>query len=113
MGMDKFYRTVRQTFGVDKEQMKQEMKQEVVEELRRELSQEISYVEAQMKEYEQLVAEINHLLSTMRKDRIKARSQGKKIEMDDFEDDLEPLKAKLQELEDSMEDRLDRQTALG
>jgi molybdopterin converting factor small subunit len=111
MGMEKFYRTVRKQFGVEKEQLKQEVKDEAVEELREELQQEISYIEAQLKEYEQLVAEVNHLLSTMRKDRIKKRSEGKQIKMDEFEDDLEPLKSKLKELEKSMEERLDSQTA--
>lgn len=113
MGMDKFYRTVRKKFGVEKEQLKQEVKEEAVEELREELSEEISYIEAQMKEYEQLVAEVNHLLSTMRKDRIKKRSSGKQIRMDEFQDDLQPLKSKLKELEKSMEDRLERQKAIG
>ena len=113
MGMEKFYRTVRQTFGVEKEQLKEEIKHEVVEELRYELAEEISYVEAQMKEYEQLIAEINHLLATMRKDRIKKRSTGKQIRMDEFEDDLQPLRSKLQKLEDSMEERLEQQKALG
>lgn len=111
MGMEKFYETVRKTFGVEKEQLKEEVKQEAVEELRDELAEEISYIEAQMKEYEQLVAEVNHLLSTMRKDRIKQRSQGKQIKMDEFEEDLEPLKSKLQELEKSMEERMEKQRA--
>lgn len=111
MGMEKFYSTVRETFGVDKETMKTELKREVVEELRAELEEEVSYIEAQMKEYEQLVAELNHLLSTMRKDRIQKRSRGEQIKMDDLEDDLEPLKSKLQELEESMQKRLDEQTA--
>jgi hypothetical protein len=31
--------------------------------------------------------------------------------MDEFEDDLEPLKAKLQQLEESMQKRLDEQKA--
>ncbi len=109
MGMEKFYRTVRRTFGIDKEQMKSEVKVEVVEELRDELEEEVSYIEAQMKEYEQLVAEVNHLLATMRKDRVKKRSRGAEIKMEDFEDDLEPLKTKLQQLEDSMQKRLDEQ----
>ncbi len=113
MGMEKFYRTVRKTFGVEKEQLKQEVKEEAVEELRDELAEEISYIEAQMKEYEQLVAEINHLLSTMRKDRIKKRSSGGQIRMDEFQDDLQPLKSKLKKLEKSMEDRLEQQKALG
>lgn len=113
MGMEKFYETVRQQFGLDKQQMKDELKEEAVEELREELQEEISYIEAQMKEYEQLVAEVNHLLSTMRKDRIKAGgSSSKDIKMDELEDDLEPLKNKLRKLEDSMEDRLERQQTL-
>ncbi len=111
MGMEKFYRTVRHTFGIEKEQMKSEVKQEVVQELREELEEEVSYIEAQMREYEQLVAEVNHLLATMRKDRIRQRSETGQIRMDDFEDDLAPLKAKLQELEESMEERLNRQEA--
>lgn len=113
MGMEKFYRTVRQKFGVEKEQLKEEVKNEAVEELREELAQEISYIEAQMKEYEQLVAEVNHLLATMRRDRIKKRSSGKQIKMDAFQDDLQPLKSKLKKLEKSMEDRLEQQKALG
>lgn len=111
MGMEKFYETVRETFGIDKEQLKEEVKEEAVRELRDELAEEISYIEAQMKEYEQLVAEVNHLLSTMRKDRIQKRSKGKQIKMDEFKDDLQPLKSKLQELEKSMEERLNEQTA--
>ncbi|MFB6292209.1 MAG: hypothetical protein ABEI58_02335 [Candidatus Nanohaloarchaea archaeon] len=111
MGMEKFYRTVRRQFGIDKEQLKGEVKEEVLQELQQELEQEISYIEAQMKEYEQMVAEINHLLATMRKDRVKKRSKGKQIKMDDFEDDLEPLKAKLKELEESMQKRLDEHKA--
>ncbi|MFB6204651.1 MAG: hypothetical protein ABEJ75_03320 [Candidatus Nanohaloarchaea archaeon] len=108
MGMEKFYRTVRRQFGIDKEQMKDELKEEVTEELRDELGEEISYIEAQMKEYEQLVAEVNHLLSVMRKERIQKRSEGKQIRMDDFDDDMQPLKSKLKELEKSMKDRMDR-----
>lgn len=111
MGMDKFYRTVRQKFGVEKEQIKEELKEEVTEELRQEFAEEISYIEAQMKEYEQFVAEVNHLMSRLRKERIKKGSQGEQIKMDQFEDDLEPLKAKLQELEESMQKRLDEQKA--
>ncbi|MFB6145316.1 MAG: hypothetical protein ABEJ99_02300 [Candidatus Nanohaloarchaea archaeon] len=111
MGMEKFYRTVRQTFGVEKEQIKKELKQEVTEELRDEFQEEITYIEAQMKEYEQFVAEVNHLMAQMRKKRIRNGSQGKQIKMDEFEDDLEPLKAKLQELEESMQKRLDEQKA--
>ncbi len=111
MGMEKFYRTVRETFGVEKEQLKKEVKDEAVAELREELAQEISYIEAQMREYEQLVAEVNHLLATMRKDRIKKRSRGKQIKMDEFQEDLEPLKSKLKQLEKSMEERLNEQKA--
>jgi len=114
MGMEKFYSTVRQKFGVEKDQIKREVKEEATEELREEFAEEISYIEAQMKEYEQFVAEINHMLSKMRKDRIRAggNSKGKgQVKMDQFEDDLEPLKNKLQELEESMQKRLDEQTA--
>ena len=111
MGMEKFYSTVRRKFGLEKEQMKEELKEEVTEELREELGQEISYIEAQMKEYEQLVAEVNHLLSTMRKERVQKRNQGNKIKMDDFNEDMEPLKSKLRKLEESMQKRLDDQTA--
>jgi molybdopterin converting factor small subunit len=111
MGMEKFYSTVRKTFGVEKEQIKDELKDEVTEELREEFAEEISYIEAQMKEYEQFVAEINHLMSKMRKERIQKGSQGEQIKMDEFEDDLEPLKAKLQQLEESMQKRLDEQKA--
>jgi molybdopterin converting factor small subunit len=112
MGMEKFYRTVRRQFGINKEQMKQELKTEVIEELREEMEEEVSYIEAQMKEYEQLVAEVNHLLATMRKSRIQQRNEGKQIKMDEFQDDLQPLKSKLRELESSMEQRLERQKAL-
>ncbi len=111
MGMEKFYSTIRKQFGLDKEQMKQEVKEEVTEELRNELGEEISYIEAQLKEYEQLVAEVNHLLATMRKERIQKRSEGKEIKMDDMEDDLQPLKSKLRKLEKSMQKRLDEGTA--
>ncbi|MFB6174583.1 MAG: hypothetical protein ABEJ87_01235 [Candidatus Nanohalobium sp.] len=111
MGMEKFYRTVRRKFGLDKEEMKEELKEEVTEELRQELGQEISYIEAQMKEYEQLVAEVNHLLSTMRKERVQQRSNGKEVKMDGFDEDMEPLKSKLRKLEESMQKRLDDQTA--
>lgn len=111
MGMEKFYSTVRNKFGVDKEQIKEEVKEEAVEELRDELQEEVSYIEAQLKEYEQLVAEVNHLLSTMRKDRINKRSEGKQIKMDDFNEDLQPLKSKLKKLEESMQKRLDEQQA--
>jgi len=111
MGMEKFYRTVRQKFGVEKEQLKGELKEEVTKELRNDLGQEISYIEAQLKEYEQLVAEVNHLLSTMRKERIKERSEGGQVKMNDFEDDVQPLKSKLRKLEKSMQKRLDEQKA--
>lgn len=111
MGMDKFYRTVRKTFGVEKEQLKAELKEEVTEELRQDLGQEISYIEAQLKEYEQLVAEVNHLLSTMRKERIKERSEDGQVKMEDFEEDVQPLKSKLRKLEKSMQKRLDEQKA--
>ena len=112
MGMEKFYRTVRQKFGVEKEQMKKELKQEVTEELRQEFAEEISYIEAQMKEYEQFVAEVNHMMSKMRKDMIRAGgNEEKQIQMDEFEDDLEPLKNKLKQLEESMQKRLDDQKA--
>jgi len=49
----------------------------------------------------------------MRKDRIRAggKADDKQIKMDQFEDDLEPLKAKLQQLEESMQKRLDEQKA--
>lgn len=107
MGMEKFYRTVRKKFGVEKEQMKKE----VTEELRNELGEEISYIEAELKQYEQLVAEVNHLLTVMRKERIKERSEGGQIKMSDFDDDIEPLKSKLQELENSMKERLEQQKA--
>lgn len=111
MGMEKFYTAVREKFGVEKEQLKTEIKQEVIEELEDEFSEEITYIEAQMKEYEQFVAEVNHLLAQMRKERIQKGSKGKQIKMDDFEDDLAPLKNKLQELEESMQKRLDEQKA--
>lgn len=107
MGMEKFYRTVRRKFGVDKQQMKRE----VTEELREELGEEISYIEAELKQYEQLVAEINHLLTVMRKERIKERSEGNQVKMSDFDDDMEPLKSKLEELEESMQDRMEKQRA--
>lgn len=107
MGMEKFYRTVRKKFGVEKEQMKRE----VTEELREELGEEISYIEAELKQYEQLVAEVNHLLTVMRKERIQERSEGGQIKMSDFDDDMEPLKSKLQELESSMKERLEDQKA--
>ena len=107
MGMEKFYRTVRQKFGVEKEQMKRE----VNEELREELGEEISYIEAELKQYEQLVAEVNHLLTVMRKERIQERSEGGQIRMSEFDDDMEPLKSKLQELESSMKDRMEEQKA--
>jgi molybdopterin converting factor small subunit len=110
MGMEKFYSTVRSKLGVEKDQLKDELKEEVTEELREELGQEISYIEAQLKEYEQLVAEVNHLLSTMRKERIQERSSGKEIEMD-MDEDIQPLKSKLKKLEESMQKRLDEQKA--
>ncbi|MFB6203388.1 MAG: hypothetical protein ABEK01_02750 [Candidatus Nanohaloarchaea archaeon] len=112
MGMEKFYRTVRQQFGLDKEEMKQEVKEEVTEELQDELEEEVSYIEAQMKEYEQLVAEVNHLLSKMRKERVKGSGKEGQIKMDDLDDDIQPLKSKLKELEKSMNDRVERQKAL-
>ena len=107
MGMEKFYRTVRRRFGVDKEQMKRE----VTEELREELGEEISYIEAELKQYEQLVAEINHLLTVMRKKRIKERSEDNQVKMSDFDDDMEPLKSKLEKLEKSMQERMEEQKA--
>lgn len=109
--MEKFYSTVRKQFGLDKKQLKEEVKEEVTAELREELGQEISYIEAQLKEYEQLVAEVNHLLATMRKDRIEKRSEGKEIKMDEMDEDLQPLKSKLKKLEKSMQKRLDEGTA--
>lgn len=111
MGMEKFYATVRKKLGLEKEELKDELKHEVTEELKQEFAEEISYIEAQMKEYEQFVAEVNHMMSKMRKDRIKKGSRGEQIKMDEFEDDLEPLKAKLQQLEKSMQKRLDEQKA--
>jgi translation initiation factor 2 alpha subunit (eIF-2alpha) len=107
MGMEKFYRTVRRKFGVDKQQMKRE----VTEELREELGEEISYIEAELKEYEQLVAEVNHLLTVMRKERIQERSESGQVKMSDFDKDMEPLKSKLEELESSMRERLEEQKA--
>jgi uncharacterized protein YecA (UPF0149 family) len=113
MGMEKFYRTVRQKFGLNKEELKKEVRDEVTDELRDDLEEEISYIEAQMKEYEQLVAEVNHLLATMRKQKMKEGKSGQ-IRMDDFEDnDIEPLKSKLRELEKSMKERVEKQQALG
>ncbi|MFB6200247.1 MAG: hypothetical protein ABEJ83_05160, partial [Candidatus Nanohaloarchaea archaeon] len=109
MGMEKFYRTVRKKLGLEKEEMKQELRQEVTEEMRQEFGEEISYIEAQMKEYEQFVAEVNHLLSKMRKQSIQENKQ--EIEMENFEEDLEPLKNKLKRLEESMQQRLDQQKA--
>ena len=111
MGMEKFYSTVRKKFGVEKEQMKEELKQEVTEELQQEFAEEISYIEAQMKEYEQFVAEINHMLAKMRKERINSTNTSGQVKMDKFDDDLAPLKSKLKELEESMEERLDKQKA--
>lgn len=107
--MEKFYSTVRGKLGLEKEQLKDEMKGEVTEELRQEFEEEISYIEAQMKEYEQLVAEVNHLLAKMRKQRIQSNSSDR-VKMDQ-EEDLEPLKSKLQKLEKSMQKRLDEQKA--
>lgn len=110
MGIEKFYTTVRRKLGLEKDQLKSELKEEVTEELREELEQEISYIEAQMKEYEQLVAEVNHLLAKMRRQDLKEGSR-KQVKMNNFEDDLEPLKSKLQRLEESMQERLDEQKA--
>lgn len=110
MGIEKFYTTVRRKLGLEKDQLKSELKEEVTEELREELEQEISYIEAQMKEYEQLVAEVNHLLAKMRRQDLKKGSR-KQVKMNNFEDDLEPLKSKLQRLEESMQERLDEQKA--
>ena len=107
MGMEKFYRTVRRKFGVDKQQIKQE----VTEELQEELGEEISYIEAELKQYEQLVAEINHLLTVMRKERIQQRSEGEQVKMSDFDDDMAPLRSKLEELEESMKQRMEEQKA--
>lgn len=112
MGMEKFYRTVRQKFGVEKEQLKEEMKDEITRELKQEFAEEISYIEAQMKEYEQFVAEVNHMLAKQRKERIKkSESSARQIKMDDFSQDLKPLKKKLRKLEESMEERLNEQKA--
>ncbi|MFB6180808.1 MAG: hypothetical protein ABEJ93_02935 [Candidatus Nanohalobium sp.] len=111
MGMEKFYGTVRSALGLEKEQLKEELKDEVTDELREELGQEISYIEAQMKEYEQLVAEVNHLLSTMRKQRVQKDSSENKIKMDGFDNDIQPLKSKLRKLEESMQQRLDENKA--
>jgi len=110
MGMDKFYSTVRRKFGIEKEQMKQELKEEVTEELRQEFIEEISYIEAQMKEYEQFVAEVNHMLSKQRKQRVQSGASDQ-MQMDKFDQNLEPLKNKLQQLEESMQKRLDEQKA--
>lgn len=107
MGMEKFYRTVRRKFGVDKQQIKQE----VTEELQEELGEEISYIEAELKQYEQLVAEINHLLTVMRKKRIQQRSEGEQVKMSDFDDDMAPLRSKLEKLEESMKQRMEEQKA--
>lgn len=107
MGMEKFNRLVRRKLGVEKEQMKKE----VVEELKEELGEEISYIEAELKQYEQLVAEMNHLLTVMRKQRIEERSESGQVKMTGFEKDIEPLKSKLEELEESMKDRLEEQKA--
>ncbi|EGQ43216.1 MAG: hypothetical protein J07AB43_12060 [Candidatus Nanosalina sp. J07AB43] len=107
MGMEKFYSTVRKKFGVDKQQIKQE----VTEELQEELGEEISYIEAELKQYEQLVAEINHLLTVMRKERIQQRSEGEQVKMSDFDDDMAPLRSKLEKLEKSMKQRMEEQKA--
>ncbi|MBY6286994.1 hypothetical protein GLT90_00085 [Nanohaloarchaea archaeon H12] len=107
MGMEKFYRTVRRKFGVDKQQIKRE----VTEELQEELGEEISYIEAELKQYEQLVAEINHLLTVMRKERIQQRSEGDQVKMSDFDDDMAPLRSKLEKLEESMKQRMEEQKA--
>lgn len=107
MGMEKFYRTIRRKFGVDKQQIKQE----VTEELQEELGEEISYIEAELKQYEQLVAEINHLLTVMRKERIQQRSEGEQVKMSDFDDDMAPLRSKLEKLEESMKQRMEEQKA--
>lgn len=111
MGMNKFYSLVRHKLGIDKQQMKNEVKQEVSEELSQQFNEEISYIEAQMKEYEQFVAEVNHMMSTIRKDQMSSDSQETSAEMREFEDDLQPLKSKLRDLEDSMQKRLDKQKA--
>ena len=112
MGMEKLYRTVRHKLGIDKEQMKQEVAEEVSDELAEQFAEEVSYIEAQMKEYEQFVAEVNHMMSQMRKDRIQQTSStGGQAQMEQFEDDLQPLKSKLKELEESMQKRLDEQKA--
>lgn len=112
MGIEKFYKLVRRKLGLEKQQLKSELKKEVTEELREELEEEISYIEAQMKEYEQLVAEVNHLLAKMRREDIKGKSgEEKQVRMNNFEQDLEPLKSKLQRLEKSMQERLNSQTA--
>jgi hypothetical protein len=47
----------------------------------------------------------------MRKERVQKRSNGNQIKMDDFNEDMEPLKSKLRKLEESMQKRLDDQTA--
>ena len=107
MGMEKFYRTVRRKVGVEKQQIKQE----VTEELQEELVEEISYIEAELKQYEQLVAEINHLLTVMRKERIQQRSEGDQVKMSDFDDDMAPLRSKLEKLEESMKQRMEEQKA--
>ncbi len=112
MGMEKFYKTVRKQFGVDKPQLKKELKKEVTEELRQEFMEEISYIEAQMKEYEQFVAEVNHMLAKKRKERIQNDKKEQQIKMDKFDDNMEPLKNKLRELEKSMEERLEKQKAI-
>ncbi len=112
MGMEKFYSNVRQKLGLEKEELKNELKEEVVEELRVEFEEEISYIEAQMKEYEQLVAEVNHLMAKMRrKGLVNNQEKQKNIKMQGFDEDLEPLRSKLRKLEESMQQRLDEQKA--
>lgn len=107
MNTERFYSLVRRKLGLQKQQMKQEVREEVTEELRNEFGQEISYIEAQMKEYEQLVAEVNHLLSTMRKQGM----QDTEVEMDGLGADSQPLKSKLKQLEESMKNRVEEQQA--
>jgi len=111
--MEKFYRNVRQQLGLEKEELKREVKQEAVEELKLEFEQEISYIEAQMREYEQLVAEVNHLMAKMRRKGLVQNnsSEKKDIKMKGFDNDIEPLRSKLRKLEESMQERLDEQKA--
>jgi hypothetical protein len=47
----------------------------------------------------------------MRKQRVQQRSNGNQVKMEEFDEDLEPLKSKLRKLEESMQKRLDDQTA--